>query len=173
MTKAHLSTFCHKFSDGVTQWVHWSKDLFDSVPYENFCQKHKELMPLLYTVEVAEKLISEINRTPITEFRVGDKVYVDLRSYGEDWFQSLDLSDKFIKKYVVLYMYKGFKRNNKRATMHCPVFRETFEVDHEYVRAYGSIRVFDPRAMVLIDKAFVKKHPAVLPAEEEESREEG
>lgn len=50
--------FYIRFGDGDERWVTWSKDLFDSVPYEDFCRARPPLFPLLFTVKEAQKQIA-------------------------------------------------------------------------------------------------------------------
>ena len=43
--------FMIRFADSEERWVTWSKDLFDSVPYEEFRRSRPELFPLIFTMK--------------------------------------------------------------------------------------------------------------------------
>jgi len=155
--------FFVEFEDGDKKWLPWSNDLFNSVPYETYCSSVSALFPLLYRLDKAKSIITELNRTPITAVAPGDKVLVDLRSYGATWYQNLGLPNCDFITYVIEYVYskwsgaKHFKIEAK-----CDVFNETFIVDHLFVKQYGSNKVFLENSMVLIDVLFVQKYPQVL-----------
>jgi hypothetical protein len=151
------------FEDGTLKWLPWSKDIFDSVPYEDFCRKHPQLFPLLVTADVARKSIATLNKTAISEVAPGDTVYVNLRSWGEIWYTSLKLPDLFHKNYVVEAKYSHFTNASRtKIQVSYPVFSEVFNVDHFHVRSYGSCKEFDSQNSVLITKQFVTKNSAIF-----------
>lgn len=138
--------------------------MFQSVKYEEFCSAHRCLMPLLYSVQEATSRIREINSSPITRVKLGDVVFVDLRCYGSDWYNTLSLPEKDFLSYVVEYKYvRWVSKSHRKVQAICSVFGETFTVDNYFVYSYGSIFDFDPRCCVLIDREFTIKYPEVLP----------
>ena len=156
--------FLVEFEDGKQLWLPWSQDLFTTVPYENFCRSKPCLYVLLFSHKEALKILQRKNREPITLVKPGDFVYVDLRSYGPDWYDQLQLPDSDSKTYVLHYEY--LRWNNEKQTKiiaFCKLFDETFSVDGYFVYAYGSAHQFDPGTMVLIDKSLVSRFPALLP----------
>jgi hypothetical protein len=56
------------------------------------------------------------------------------------------------------------RQQKRKIYCHCALFNETFEVDHVFVKAYGS-RFSKPvgNNEVLVDEAMVKEYPALLP----------
>lgn len=157
--------FYIRFGDGDERWVTWSKDLFDSVPYEDFCRAHAPLFPLLFTVKEAQRQIAQINATDITEVYPGQSVFVDLRSRGgAGWYNSIGLPDSHRITYVLPCVYKHWIGRQKRKIMlHSPVTREEYPVDHYFVRTYGMCSILKPDTMVLIDAALCKLYPSILP----------
>lgn len=165
MVRTSMS-FLVRFADGDVVWRTWDRDLFQSIPYENFCRAHPPLFPLLSTVTVALKEIQAINKQDITSVSPSDKVFVDLRRYGAVFYEQLDLPDSHLLTYVVVYEYTSWSspRNHRHINAFCPIFDEHWpRLDSYFVFAYGACKVFDPTAMVLVDESFVLQHPAVLP----------
>jgi hypothetical protein len=155
-----------EFEDGSVVWLPWSKDLFDTMQYEDFCRSRPELTPLLHDAEAAKKQARALNKLPITEVKPGDVVYVDLRSYGAGWYAALPLPDRDHITYLLEYVYREWvpRQQKRKIYCHCALFNETFEVDHVFVKAYGS-RFSKPvgNNEVLVDEAMVKEYPALLP----------
>jgi hypothetical protein len=157
-----MSFYVH-FEDDTKVWVPWSTDISQNVSFEAFCRSTPELFPLIFTVEQAKREIKAIMDRGIEKVRPGDKVYVDLRCYGEAWYEQLQLPDPYTTKYVLLYEYGELLPNGKKIVAHCKLFKERFVVHNYFVFSYGSVKVFDASKMMLIDKAFVQRYSQVLP----------
>jgi hypothetical protein len=154
--------FLIRFCDGAELWLPWSLDLFNTIPYENFCRANPELRPLLFPPKKAKEDIARLQESVISEVHPGVVVYVDLRSYGSDWYDTLNLPDKYLTKYVVEYKYLNFLDSNTRIRCFCKVFNEYFVVDRDFVQRYGT-NFEIPVGAVLIDADFCKKYPEILP----------
>ena len=150
------------YADGTTHWVPWSKDIFDTIAYEDFINARPQLVPLLYSAEAAKKEVSRIKATAIAVVSPGDSVFVDLRSWGELWYQSLPLPDSDHVQYLVRGKYLRFANKSRtKIWMEYPDFHEKAIVDNFFVHAYGSAKL-QPLHSVLVDAAFIKANPAVL-----------
>ena len=154
-----------KFADGSIVWLPWNKDIFDSQPYEHFCRSKPELFPIIYDLKTASKHISSLKKTPITSVKPRDIVYVDLRCYGSTWYQSLALPDKDHINYLVEYQYtKWLNRLHTKIEASVPLFKETWPLDHLFVKQYGS-RTLEHWQQVksiniqIIDEDMLKLHP--------------
>ena len=79
-------SFYIRFMDGTLQWVSWSKDLFDTVPYENYCRAIPQLFPIVVLHKEALQLMKILNRTPITVVESGQTAYLDIRAIGAGWY---------------------------------------------------------------------------------------
>ena len=106
----------------------------------------------------------EINRRPIPGVNPGDNVFVDIRSFGNpNFYVELNLPNPDHICYVVLGVYGNWvSPQHKKIGMSFPLFNQPCLVDHDYVRRYGSVKVFDAARMVLVDAAFARTHPRVL-----------
>jgi hypothetical protein len=149
------------FQDGSKLWLPYSEDLHSTAQYEAFCTSIPHLRVLRYPTSQVGRVNAAINKSPITEVVVGDRVYVDLRSYGHIWFDSLDLPEALQKCYVVEYVYTKISNSRRTIWASCAVFQEMWRLNHVFVMDYGAVKIFDPRLMVLIDDAFLRSQPSV------------
>ena len=157
--------FYIRFGDGDERWVTWSKDLFDTIHYEQFCRSRAPLFPLLYSAKEAQQRIAQINAKPITEVSPGDKVFVDIRSHGgSTWYNNLQLPRSEELTYVFTAVYdRWIGQHKKKLQLSIPITLEEIPVDHYFVRAYGSSTKFDPAHMVLVDAALCARYPGIMP----------
>jgi hypothetical protein len=154
--------FLVKFEDGDEVWLPWSKDLFDTIQYENYCRSHLPLRPLLLPEATARRERQSLIRSRIVEVTEGDIVFVDLRTYGAGWYATLPLPNKDRVSYFLQYVYGTFNASHTRIQCHCPLFDEQYYVDRDFVQRYGS--VFElPAGGTLIDAAFLRKYPMLKP----------
>lgn len=155
-----------EFDDGSVHWVPWSPDLFAAVPYEEYCRSRTELFPLIFSVAQAQREIQYIKTTAITAVAPGDRVFVDLRSYGAQWYATLPLPDRDHVTYVLEYRYtKWIGKSQRVLAAFCEVFNEMWpRLDAYFVFAYGSVKSFDPQRMVLVDSQLLQQFPELTPS---------
>ena len=97
----------------------------------------------------------------------GDVVYVDLRSYGYEWYSTLNLPDADYSTYVVPLTYTSWL-NSKHLKINgiVAVFNEDYSksksLSADFVHCWGHTTVFDSINMTLIDKLLLNKHPQML-----------
>ena len=145
------------FVAGAIKWLPWSRALFQTIQYEDYCRKHKYLMPLLYNAKEATQRIKEIKNQPITAINSGQHIYLNLRWYSHTWYKTLDLPDLFHMNYVVECVYGDFlSATRKKIYLHDNVFNNKFTVDNWFVYSWGLTLEFVPTTMVLVNKQFVK-----------------
>jgi hypothetical protein len=163
--KRKTMQFLVRFLDGEELWLPYSPDLVNTEAYQDYIMQLKPLRVLQCSVHELTRRIAQFNRTPITDVRPGMEVYVDLRCYGWDWYDLLDLPDKHVLTYVVKYVYRDYVGANRtKIKAYCPIFDETFTVANHFVMTYGSDVVFDSATMILIDEALIARYPALLPS---------
>jgi hypothetical protein len=94
------------WEDGETSWRTWDRDLFNSVPYEQFCHSKPELFPIIYDLKQVSSERARINSVDITLVTPGDVVYISLRFFGFFVYdKELDLHDKWHTNYVIKMRY--------------------------------------------------------------------
>jgi len=151
-----------KFLDGDILELPYSKDLFSSIPYEEFCSSRPYLRHLRLTVVEAGKFINEIKKNPLTGFVIKQVVYLDIRVYGDGWFNDRQLPDTdnitYVSKFIIT------KVSTKKLDMINPLTKE-----HHRFAAYDIYcyiyKDFDGSNMVVIDETFMLKYPQVTQSE--------
>ena len=107
-----------------------------------------------------------MRKEPIRDVSLHDVFYLDLRYWGYDWFDALDLPNAYLTTYVVPCEYVAWqtRRRYRYLQVRCPLFDEVLHTlwDHYYVFMFGSIRALTD-AHTLVDEQFCLLHPAVLP----------
>lgn len=154
--------FVVRFADGSEEWLPWSRDLFDSIPYEEYCRSHRALYPLIDSQKQAATWASNLRKSPITLVAPGSVVFVDLRGFGDDWYGSLSLPDLHQHTYYASCTYGAFGRGNTNILLTCPILQYEATVDHVFVYLYGASTVAPAAPSTLIDSTFIARFPAVI-----------
>jgi len=164
--------FNMEYYDGSTAWRPYGDDVFQTIAYEEFCNQTPELMLHKYRQKEEKIRAAEIRKSVITTVNIGDKVYVDLRQYSQgQWYDNLPLADRYEKKYVMLFEYQKWQNDDcKKIWIYCSLNDDGYYVDHLWIKLFGSVKVFDPGRMILIDEKFVLEYPEI--ATSERNREE-
>ena len=85
-----------------------------------------------------------MRKEPIRNVELRDVFYLDLRYWGYDWFDALDLPNAYVTTYVMQCEYVAWvtSRRYRFIQVRCPLFDEVLFTlwDHYYVFAFGSIR---------------------------------
>jgi hypothetical protein len=154
-----------KFADGDVVWLPYSKDLSNSVPFEDFCRSRAELWPLIYTVAIAQSMIKQLNCQPIVDVQPGTIVYIHLRSFGPTWYDSLPLPDLHHLDYLLIGHYKDFKnRLRTKISLFIPLTQETYVVNHFYVKTWAFATQVPPdRPYTILTRRFALQYPSILP----------
>jgi hypothetical protein len=100
--------FYVEFHDGDTLWRTWDRDLAGTVEFERFCNSRPELLCLLLDTKQLQTLKLKLRKEPIVQVKIGDFVYVDLRTYGISWYEQLNLTDWPFKRCMVEATYTGY-----------------------------------------------------------------
>ena len=159
-------SFHVKFDDDTIVWKNWNNDLYNTVPYESYCRSLPQLHPLLTSVSLSAIEFKRIKNTEISLVIPGDTVYVDLRSYGFQWYSSLNLPDSDYCNYVVMLIYASwFDSKHLKINGTVPVFNENWcankSLTANFVYYWGHTKIFDSSNMILIDLPLVKKYPQI------------
>ena len=157
-------TFIVEYADGDILEVPWSRDLFDCQAYEDFCKSRKYLHHLILDQNQVTPFKTQLRRADVTAVQVGDRVYVDLRFFGDQWYQSLDLPDFSTKSYVVVFEYTHWyhRTSKKKISARFLLNGATYALDNYLVFAWGSVKTFDETYMVLVDADIAKRYPRIV-----------
>ena len=99
----------------------------------------------------------------------GDKVYVNIRFYGHQWYELLNLPKWEFTRYVVQFEYGDWCNDtlgnplyHRHIDAKCPVFNETWpRLNHNFVSMWGCTKIFDKATMVLVDHQLLAKFPSI------------
>jgi len=150
-----------RYASGVTLFVPFNKDIDNLTVFESYCRSHSDMLPLLYPATEATKLIRTTNKTPITDFNIGDNGYLNLRAFTSVWYNKLDLPDKFSVTYrfaVTVDSYSNDKHTSIFLTI--PLLKRKYEFTHFELKMYLSLVMH--KGEVLFDIQMSKKYKLVM-----------
>jgi hypothetical protein len=150
-------------------WVPHTLDITSTQPWEIFIKGNRRLELLLCnTAADATKVLRQqaLKDVPTDVYSVGKECFVDLRSWGYEWYAQLGLPNFDTSTYVVRALYgkpdnKG-KRTHAYVKVSFPVFKRTDSLDFVWCYYEGSCFEFEPSKHTLITEEFVKKFPAIM-----------
>ena len=132
--------FSVEFDDGDKVLLPYSKDLSSAVQFEEFVYSEPQLFPLRFNAADAPKRVTAMKREPIRNIALYDVFYLDLRYWGYEWFDALDLPNAYSTTYVVPCEYVAWqtRRRYQFVQVRCPLFDEVLHTlwDHYYVFIY-------------------------------------
>jgi hypothetical protein len=102
------------------------------------------------------------NEIGIITVEPGEKVYVNLRAWGAEYYEKLNLENKYTIKYVVEGEYTQWSyRNHRKIDMKCRLFKEVYIWTAVDVLLYGNQKRLEA-GMILVDDEFCRNHPDIL-----------
>ena len=152
--------FLVHFADGDALYLPFSRDLFITTHFENFCRERNELFTLLYDAEEAKRRVSLINRQPLTAVP-HSQFYLNLRFFGVDLYD--EFQDLRPAAYSEAFYYSaafGDFLNPKTKTKiaaKVPVRNQILTINGYAYRSFCMDAL--PAAAILIDKALTKEYP--------------
>ena len=157
-----------RFKDLDEIWRPHTDDLTTTSTWEQFASNIPRLTGLTITADEQRKRVALINKQKIV-FGPGQVlhresvVYIDLRSWGHEWYAQLDLPSAHRTTYVVQCNFTGVTKNNTKIDLQCPSLTgsKKFEMPHIFLTD-ECIWTFDESKHVLVDAKFIAKYPQVL-----------
>ena len=156
-------TFEVEFQDGDIIQLPWSHDLECEAYYE-FCESKPYLRHLTMDTKLAKVFQKQMRKEPITAVQPGDTVFIDLRFFGDDWYEALDLPDAQHSSYVCEFQYTHWyhKTSKSKLSGRFPVLNESYSLDGYFIYCWGSSKTLDTSSMQLVDEDFVARYPSIL-----------
>lgn len=163
-TKRTSMTFKVEFADGGIVDLPWSHDLLCTAYYE-FCENKPFLQHLALDAELAKRFQQAKRKEPIAAVGPGSKAYIDLRFFGDEFYEQLGLPDAHTTSYVMEFKYTHWyhKSSKKRLSGEFVLAPNmTYGLDGYAVFAWGSNTTFEVSTMILVDKQLLLQYPAIL-----------
>ena len=159
--------FLVTFMDGDELWVGYStagNNISKTDTFERYCQSKPELQIVLLQQRDVPRFISARNKRRITTLDIGDVFYLDLRTYGHDWYALLALPQCDTLTYVtqcraIAWVTAGYKMEMRDETLDVTFFYRTHEV-----LSYAYRRTLSDKE-VLITSDMLVEYPAILSRE--------
>jgi hypothetical protein len=126
------------YSDGDLLWMLWSLDLQNSSPYLDFCYSLPALLPLTFTSAMATEWLATWRRTAITDVRPHQETLLDVRCFGEEWYNTLPLPDLDFISYRVPCAYGGLTPNKRKISLVCSLLSRKLLVDNAFISMYST-----------------------------------
>ena len=153
--------FFVEYADEDKLWTPWSLDLQSTEAYHDFCASLPELYPLLLPSTQLPQWLRKTKQTPITHVKPNQKVLVDLRAFGADWYATLPLPDKDFHRYLAPCSYGQTSSKNLRIRLECSVLKLQLVVDNIFVTLYGNNPLLTTGHTV-VSTSLVDTYPALL-----------
>ena len=152
-----------EFEDGDILWKVWDQDLSGTVQFEQYCTDNVELQLLLLTVKNAKQEAKRISSLPITAVQPGDIVYVDIRYFSTQIYDSdLDLPDKYHIRYVIpVTNTRWAGTNHLHLDAKVELWRATYILNNLFVCLWGCRRELGQRT-VEVTAELMKSYPKLL-----------
>ena len=157
-------TFTVEFEDGDIVQLPWSHDL-QCAAYYTFCERHPHLYHLTLDTKMAKRFQTQLRKEDITSVRIGDVAYIDLRFFGDLWYEQLGLPDFATASYVLEFTYTHWyhKTSHKKISGHMNLKPAAqYSLDGYIIYCWGTHLVFDAARMTLVDAALVTQYPQIL-----------
>jgi hypothetical protein len=155
--------FTLKFADGDVVERLWSPDIQCEAWY-SFCEARPHLYHLTLESTLAKKFCSEQRKLDITSVQPGDTVYVDIRFFGDDWYESIALPDWQTTLYLLEFRYTHWyhQRSKKKISGKFVLNDQSFGLDTYQVFAWGTRRDPSGPNIIVIDQFLADRHPEIL-----------
>lgn len=159
--KRSSMSFRITFDDNETKWIPFSTDISSTEQFKEYCKLNKPLIPLLYSEKEWKLLASKMDKIPITTVKPKQICYVNLKCWGWNYYQNLNLPEFLEKSYFIKCNYGVYSKGDTRIDLHCKLFKQIYTWKNSDVERYGLIFQLSD-GMVEVTKEFCKLYPAIL-----------
>ena len=152
------------YADGDTRWVPYSRDISQTVQFEDYCNSFPPLRQLLVNAADAVKSHKALNKTPIVDVSPGDVFYVTLRAFSYTWFDDLsDILDEACQYVVKCECLDWKTQAHREIWISYPVFNSRHTVGNAFISQYFFTRQLSD-SMKLVDAAMLRDKPRLREA---------
>ena len=147
--------FIVQYASGHELFLPFCKDIDELIVFESFIRNLPELFLLLHPASEVPKLVSSINKAPITGYDLNQAVYVNLRVFGSAWYNTLLLPDKFKIRYIFHGVIDSFNPSRTKAFIKFHQMKRKYEFYPLEFRSYIS-STLSPKDNLIDDKTMKK-----------------
>ena len=160
--KRTTTEFLVRFADGDERWLPFGKDISSTVQFESFCNTRTQLIPLLTTEKEWKVRMKRINNEGFDGVSPGVVFYLELRYFGDSYYQHIGLPYADAIVYVVECEYvEWLSKKETVIVVKCKLFKQEYHFNAVIVFLYG--RNFELNGkMKLVDEEFAKEFPKVF-----------
>jgi hypothetical protein len=156
------------WADNSESWHPFdTHNITDTSQYEQYVNAVPELLPLRFLSKDYPKAQTAMRKLPVT-LQKGDKRFVDMRSFGQDWLDSCNIPDsddtQFVAECLVTRVFSSPASNpvKNAFSVKFPVFGpKAVDRQQDWILCWGQHEQIPPGA-VLVDAAFIDKYPQIL-----------
>jgi len=149
------------FSDGDEMWLFFANkksNISRTVVFEEYCRSKPELYILILSDKEAKKHIQETNKRRISTLEPGDIFYLDIRTYGHQWYDNLQLPESDFRTYVVKCYVQTWEIVSYKLYIVDEVLQTEFTYRNFDVLSYAYRRSISDGEL-LVDIELVSKYP--------------
>ena len=99
-----------------------------------------------------------MNKQPITTLQPGETIYVDIRTWGEGWYQTLGLPDMFHTRYVDKWEITGWKKEPFSLFGRSSFYGQFYILNHAGVLKWGRWRELE-HGMIVLTAEMLELYP--------------
>ena len=91
-----------KRSDGDKPWIPWCHGIVETTAFKTFSKLNRELQYLLISMPAESRSIHENNKLETMPIEPSDEVYINIRLYGYQWYEILNLPKLVFTCYIAI-----------------------------------------------------------------------
>jgi hypothetical protein len=142
------------FKSGDAVWLPYTQDIFQMIQFENYCNDTPGLYFLQYLSKDADKRQTAVNKQPITTLQPGETIYVDIRTWGALWYQSIGLPDMYTTRYVDKWEITSWKREPFSLYARSALYGKFYVLNHAGVLNWGRWKLLSEEMIELTPAMF-------------------
>jgi hypothetical protein len=143
----------------------YNADLANTSQFQSFIQRDPTLFPLHFTATQAKVKISQLAKTPITHFKVGDVCHLSLRYFDgadHEWFDSLNLPNKASLYVLSVTITHWHNTRHNRIRVRSALFDLVLILDGYDVFAFlTSTTITTDRPTIVVTSQLLDLYPAI------------
>ena len=119
------------YEDGDKCWITHCNDLTRSEAFLEYVKRIPALYSLKYDAKGALKMKREINKSAITLVAPGDIIFMDIRSYGAEWYRQMKMPDQDMTTYMTrCLVQRWISPDHRKIEVYDELFGDVTVMDH-------------------------------------------